>query len=1222
MRFSRPSTTAVALNLALVTAVVLSFAAQLVYSQAISTNGGSIQGTVTDPSGAFVLGARITIGSPDTGYSKVLTSDSAGFYSLGPLAPGRYTITVEAPGFERLVVKTSVAVGTVSSGNAMLKIGSTGTTVQVDAGALQINTDQIGVAGTISQQQLETLPVNGHNVLDAAQLQPGVILQSGMSFDPTKAGYSALSVSGIGGRTTRILLDGQDITDETVGTTIFNVPEGAVGEMQLNRATQDVSGEVTSTGQVLAVTRAGTNRFHGNAFYNFQDDRAGFATILGSPAPFQRNQFGGYIGGPIVKDKLFFYGGAERIKQDENDTATGYDPAFTAIAAQYPFVPAPFRDTFSFARLDYEAPHQINLFVRAVYSVNADDATYGYEPYSVYQNRDNVPALVGGADFTTGKFTHSFRVGYEKFHNILGDGTAGLGSSIYNPSSIMGFPITLYGSLFAGQNYLAPQGTFQSDKQFRYDATWTKGAHNFKFGGEVNRILGGGFAEFFGASLFTELFTAIPNTDANGNPACADVLNSVPCPSDPLKGYDAYAYVLGNGNGLFTEKPGFGLKGGGEFSHRFAAYIGDTWKAKPYLTITGGVRWSVDTDRANQDLPSPTCGQVDPSMQWSGCSSDNSSAYLFDQYQKGLGGKVHQPYADFGPQLGFVFSPGSRKTSYRGGAGIYYEGDIFNNTGNARPEVIPTSDEGPYFGSANANYGSASIFLPGVGAVLQAPDGTPVSTILSESIYNAAPEVNDIRSAWQAQVKGVNVPNPNFVGTGYGLYADNLYSKRYLSPYSIQLNGGVQHQFAEGLMLSADYVHNAILKVPSSIDVNHDGAARTLNTTAAANAIATVLEECGVATIDDAITSCPGLYSSGGVSISDFASAGLDSGAAFLNGSSASAYGLTPDIGAAFPGTNPNVGTGLFILPSAKSAYDALQVVFQEQKQHPIPGLNSSNFQASYTLSRAETSSTGSGSSSQDQFFAGSRPYDNDAPTKYIGRSDLDHTNELSFGGSIGVKGGFELGAIGHFYSGHATPLTINTAGQTVGEIFQTDLDGDGTVGDLLPGTEPGAYMHQVKGKGLNQEITAFNSKYAGQLTPAGQALVSAGLFTQTELTNLGAVVPTLASQPGNDPRPNPAFRTLDANISYPIKLKWLGEGGSITPTASFYNLFNLANFGPVETANGGAVLTESEASVPNYMNSARSWSDVNTSLRTTRNSGTFDQGGPRSAEFSLKIEF
>ena len=157
--------------------------------------------------------------------------------------------------------------------------------------------------------------MNGRNFLDLAQIQPGVILQSGESFDPTKAGYSAISVGGVSGRTTRILLDGQDITDETVGTTIFNVSQGAINEFQLNRSTQDVSGEVTSTGQVLVATNSGTNAFHGKAFYNFQDNRAGFAALTGGiEAPFQRNQFGGGIGGPILKDKLFFFANAERIQ--------------------------------------------------------------------------------------------------------------------------------------------------------------------------------------------------------------------------------------------------------------------------------------------------------------------------------------------------------------------------------------------------------------------------------------------------------------------------------------------------------------------------------------------------------------------------------------------------------------------------------------------------------------------------------------------------------------------------------------------------------------------------------------------------------------------------------------------------------------------------------------------------------------------------------------------
>jgi hypothetical protein len=1211
MQFFRLRSTFLAFGFALALAVILPLAVQQAYSQAISTNGGSIQGVVSDPSGAVIPNAEITITSPDTGYVRVLTSDSAGLYSIGPLLPGKYTITVQAPGFERLKESTVVTVGTVSSGDLKLRIGSTGTTVEVDAGTLQINTDQVGVAGTVSEQQLETLPVNGHNVLDTAQLQPGVILQSGMTFDPTKAGYSALSVSGVGGRTTRILLDGQDITDETVGTTIYNVPTGAVGELQLNRSTQDVSGEVTSTGQVLEVTKAGTNKFHGQAFYNFQDARAGFANVIATAAPFQRSQYGGYVGGPILTDKLFFSGGAERILQSEEDVASGYDPAFAALAAKYPYTPAPFKDNFSFARLDYHGPHDINLFARAVYSVNADDATFGYTPYGVYQNRDNIPGLVGGADIAHGRLTHSFRVGYEKFHNILGDGTAALGTSIYNPTNILGVPVSIDSPAFglpaafnSGPNFLAPQGTFQSDKEFRYDGTWTKGSHNIKFGGEFNRIIGGGFAEFFGASLSVGLDTAIPVTN------CGDVAGAGECLGDPLKGYAAAVYAMGNGNSLFTEKPAFGLPGGGEFSYRVATYIGDTWKAKQNLTISAGVRWSVDTDRANQDLPSPTCGEVDPSLQWTGCSSANASAYLFDQYQKGLGGQVHQPYANFSPQLGFVFSPGARKTSYRGGIGIYYESDIFNNTGNARPEEIPTTSKVPFFVDTTANYAGSSINLPGYGSVTQSPDGTSVSTILSESIYNAAPELWAIQKEWQKVVKGASLPNPSYVGSGDGLYADNLYAEPYVSPYSIQYNGGVQHQFSQGVMLSVDYIHNSTIKVPTSVDVNRSGAARTLNKTAAANAIAATLANNGYTSIDNAIAN--------GATISSFASNGLDSSAVYLYGYAASAFGLTPDTGAAFPGLNPNVGEGLFILPQGRSYYDALQAVFQEQREHPLPGLDTSDFQISYSLSRIVTNSSGSGSSSQDQYFAGSRPFDNDDPNRYIGRSNLDHTNELSFGGTIGVKYGLQLGAIGHFYSAEPSNLGLDTGGQSAAEIFQTDLDGDGQYGDLLPGYKPGAYMHKIKGTALNQAIATFNSNFAGQLTPAGQELVSAGLFTAAQLTALGAVIPTLAPQPANNPRNNPAFRTFDANVGYPIHLKFLGEGTTITPTASFYNLFNLANFGRVT----GTLLDTADAGLPNYVNSENSWSDINATLRTTRNSGTFDQGGPRSTEFSLKLEF
>lgn len=247
MRYFRFLGTAIRVGLVLALLVANPLLQRMASAQATSTNGGSIQGAIADSTGAAIPGATITVSASATGYARTLTTDKAGFYSIGPLIPGEYTITVTAQGFQRYVIKTVVNVGTATSGNAKLTVGNQSETVEVSAGDVQVNTEQIGVAGVITREQIDTLPINGRNILDIAQIQPGVILQSGQTFDPTKTGYSALGVNGENGRTTRILIDGQDVSDETVGTVLFNVPEGAIGEFQLNRSTQDVSGWVFLT---------------------------------------------------------------------------------------------------------------------------------------------------------------------------------------------------------------------------------------------------------------------------------------------------------------------------------------------------------------------------------------------------------------------------------------------------------------------------------------------------------------------------------------------------------------------------------------------------------------------------------------------------------------------------------------------------------------------------------------------------------------------------------------------------------------------------------------------------------------------------------------------------------------------------------------------------------------------------------------------------------------
>ena len=1173
------------------------------FGQAISVNGGAIQGTITDTTGAAVSGATIKIENPATNFNKVLTSDSSGFYSFGPLVPGNYKVVISASGFSSLTVDTVIRTGTATSGNFKLQVGSETTTIEVAAGALQVNTEQAGVSDVLTQEQISKLPVNGRNFLDLAQIEPGVILQSGESFDPTKAGYSALSVSGVSGRTTRILLDGQDITDETVGTTIFNVSQGAIDEFQLNRSNQDASGEVTSTGQVLVSTRSGTNAFHGQLFGNFQDHRAGFARLKSFDVPFQRNQFGGSVGGPILPNKLFFFVNAERIKQDSS-AVSPVGPTFASILAAHPTIPSPYRETYSTARLDWNGPLHGHYFARINYNVNSVASNYG-RGYWLYANRDNSPGGAFGADFSAGHFTHSFRGSYEKFHNLISDQTSG-NSSIYN--GIPGFAFYLTAQrLYSGPNYLAPQGTFQSDKQARYDGSWTRGNHNIRFGASVNRLLGGGFASFFGLSPRASiggsgLFTGPTSTNPNAL-GCKGVAGAAACPGDPLNGYHISSMYVGNGQGAFTENPGFGMPNGGVFSWRYAAYIQDSWKIAPSFTLSAGLRWAVDTRRANQDIATPSCADVNPDLGFS-CTGN-----LLDQWQPGLGKVVRQPYGNVAPQLGFVFSPGDHKWAIRAGAGIFFESNVFNNQTNSRTGLIKAglfNDEKLLCG------GTYSMAFPD-GTTVSSVNGTSIQTLCNSTpLGTSAASFIQLQNAYQANTSKTG-PLSNGAFVGNNLYANNIYAPGFKQPYSEQWSGGIQRELWKGTVLSADYVHNSTIKVMQKVDVNHVGAARFLNATAARNAIAATTADAGCA--GGASAAAINCAIANGYTISDFAGFGLDSANNVYGGPSALANGDTPDHGAAFAGQNPLLGTGAFLFPVGRSGYDALQIVFRQQKRNPLPGITNSNFQISYNLSKVVTSAGGD----SDQFFVGasSAPWNNDSPTATMGRASLDRTHQLSFGGAINLKYGPQIGMIGHFTSAAPTSMILDATNPS-GDVFQSDLNGDGTTGDLLPFTEPGDYMHRYKGQTLNNAITRFNSEYAGKLTPAGQALVSAGLMTSSQLAQLQGVVQPIAAAPSNGGINNSTFRSLDMNFSYPIRFPWLGESFSLEPAVAMYNVFNFSNF---NNPTGTLINTAHADSSAGYINGANTY-DQHETNRVQRGSGTFSQGAPRATEFQLKLNF
>ncbi len=156
------------------------------------------------------------------------------------------------------------------------------------------------------------------------------------AFDPTKVGYNSVSINGDFGRTPRIEVDGLDISDETVGTTTQNIALSSIQEFNIGRSSLDISTEITSTGSINLATRSGTNAFHGQGFYQFRDYSAGFADLPGAvSSQFQRNQFGGRLGGAIIKNKVFFFIDSERLKQDSED----------AVDVGAPFQPLPAAST-------------------------------------------------------------------------------------------------------------------------------------------------------------------------------------------------------------------------------------------------------------------------------------------------------------------------------------------------------------------------------------------------------------------------------------------------------------------------------------------------------------------------------------------------------------------------------------------------------------------------------------------------------------------------------------------------------------------------------------------------------------------------------------------------------------------------------------------------------------------------------------------------------------
>jgi Carboxypeptidase regulatory-like domain len=1162
---------------------------------------GSIQGTVIDPNGAVVPDATVTITNKATGQANKVTSSASGTYASGALIPGDYQIRIEAKGFQTQVINAPVQVGNITSGNAKLVLGQSTEVVEVTGSAVTVNTEQATVQGVLTTQQIENLPINGRNFLDLAQLEPGVQIQDGGTFDPTKNGFSSISFGGRFGRTARIEVDGIDISDETVGTTTQNIPASAIQEFQVSQSSLDLSTELTSSGAVNVVTRSGSNKWHGEGFYLFRDSSIA-ARIGPSTVPFQRNNFGGQLGGPIFKDKMFFFVDAERLKQDETEAVINGGP-FAGLNGSFS---SPFRDTSGIAKLDWRIKENVHAFYRFSYEQNHNIKGFIQNSFSPFDNVNNTPVHAAGIDFNTGSFTHAIRFGYTKFRNGITDATNG----VFNPAPglalAIGQDVTCLngGDVFcSGSNPLAPQKTYQQNLQVKYDGSKTIHTHILRYGFGYNRIQGGGFASFFG------LAPIVSSDISLFNPGNAPFAGGA---SNPLN-YPVDLVIMGNGQGFSSEKPAFGLPGGGLGpDHRIQWYMGDSWKIRPNLTLNYGLRYVHDTGRTDSDLAPIPCSQLDAGLASALATAGTPcNGNILDLFGQGLGNRIRNPGRNFGPTAGFAWDPtGSGKTVIRAGAGIYYENSIFNSNLFNRPGHLA---QGLFFATAFpcAGSGPTGFTLPS-GAPI--PANLDPAILCGQPIGSVATQLAQLQTLYQSDSAAVGASsNPNFIGNtlaaGVNINGGNMFAPNYQTPRSLQMNIGFERQIGKGVVLNADYIRNIGTHTLLAIDVNHVGDARFFNKTAALNAITATNAAfgCGAsasaATINCAIAA--------GATIVDYANSGLDSGTNLCSGG-AQASGICSAV-PAFGGINPQLGVNQMLFPAGRSVYNAFQTSLRANVRNPFMGVRALNWIFSYSLSRYL-------GSAQDSDFI-NNAIDNNNPTGSLGPNGLDRTHQLSFGGTLDFPGSFRFGTVAHVYSPLSTSLFLPGAG--AGGIFISDVTGDGSgdgsgvygsVGDLVPGTKIGAYGRKVKAHDLAGFINNFNNTIAGQATPAGQTLINNGLFTLTQLQQLQGVIPLL------DPPLSPVqslgwLKTVDLSLAYPKKLR---ESLTIEPRVTVFNAFNMSNFDA--SPKNSLVANTALNTGPGSANGSTPEDHLRT--RVLPGSGVFSLGSPRVVEFGLKLTF
>lgn len=586
----------------------------------------TLSGRITDPNGAVIAGALVTATQKATGLTRQTTSNDQGLFVLTNLPADQYEVKIQASGFSVKELEATLLVGQDATFDATLSIANVAVaadTIASDQLAM-ISTESSAVDGVIAKREIENLPLNGRNFLELALLIPGNA--PAPNFDPTKTNTVVISSAGQLGRGGNVTVDGADDNDDVVGGQLQNISQEAVQEFQI--ATNRFSAQLGRSGSAVIniVTKSGSNEFHGSGAIYFRDRKlqglpATFDRSSAEAPPFDREQYAFALGGPIKKQKAWFFGAFEYRNQDGATLVGTRDLATRSIRRG--FAPAPLNDLLGTVRFDLSPTEADRLSLR--YSLQRADDVSASTLDRAIGSASQRQSSSNHSHFVIGNYTRVFSPGEVNSFNFS------YSTFINQTEPVTPGPQLTFPSIQDGASFRVPQQTEQRRLQFSDTFTMVRGNHTLNIGGEIQRVDSDLDLKVFQQGRI-ELIEDFPDFDRDGNGQVDD--------NDLL-----FAVTL---RSAVPDRP---LIIPDTDNFYFAAFVQDDWRIHPQLTLNLGLRYEVDSDVNNVSRIDELNPLILPFLR----------------------GRRSRDKNNFGPRVGFNYSAKDGRTSIHGGYGIYYD---------------------------------------------------------------------------------------------------------------------------------------------------------------------------------------------------------------------------------------------------------------------------------------------------------------------------------------------------------------------------------------------------------------------------------------------------------------------------------------------------------------------------------------------------------------------